>query len=77
MNGSLYYLSDIWRFTLIWTFIIYAIFHLGAAGIAVAMQMGKRQTRWKYLWVIPTVYCLVAGFEAIFAGSIVGLMSVA
>lgn len=54
--------------------IIYALFHLGAAGIALAMQVGKRRSNWKFLWMVPIFYLVVAGLEALFAGSIVGLM---
>jgi hypothetical protein len=69
-------LSDMWKFTLLWTIIIYGIFHFGAAAIALAMQIGKSRSNWKYLWVVPIIYTLIAGFEALFAGSFVGLMSV-
>jgi hypothetical protein len=72
---SLFNLGDIWRFTLIWTLIVYAIFHLGAAAIAIAMH-GKTRTSWKFLWTVPLVYLFVAGIEAIFAGSIVGVVLV-
>jgi hypothetical protein len=63
-----------WRFTLLWTLIIYALFHLGAAGVALSMQVGKKRSNWKFLWMVPVVYLIVAGLEALFAGSIVGLM---
>ena len=72
---TLYYLGDVWRFTLLWTLIIYAIFHLGAAAIALAMHW-KTRSAWKLLWAVPIVYLLVAGFEAVFAGSITGVMLV-
>jgi hypothetical protein len=71
---TLVYIGDIWRFTFLWTIIIYAIFHLGATGIALAMQVGKTRSNWKYMWVVPIVYGLVAGFQAMFAGTFVGLM---
>jgi hypothetical protein len=67
-------IGDIWRFTFLWTIIIYAIFHLGATGIAFLMQVGKRRSNWKYMWVVPIVYGFVAGFQAMFAGSVVGLV---
>jgi len=67
-------IGDIWRFTFLWTIIIYAIFHLGATGIAFLMQVGKRRSNWKYMWVVPIVYGLVAGFQAMFAGSVVSLV---
>jgi len=72
----LYYLTDIWRFTLLWTVIIYGLFHLGAAAIALLMQVGRRKSNWKFLWMVPLVYAFVAGVEALMAGSVVGLMSV-
>ena len=73
---GLYTVGDITRFTLIWTVLIYAACHLGAAAIAIAMQLGKRNTNWRYMWMIPMVYILAAGVEALFAGSVVGLMLV-
>lgn len=63
-----------WLFILLWTLIIYALFHLGASTIALAMQVGKKKSNWKYLWMVPIIYLVVAGLEALFAGSIVGLM---
>ncbi|KAJ2906853.1 hypothetical protein MKZ38_010351 [Zalerion maritima] len=71
---SLRYIYDVWRFTLTWTFIIYAIFHVSAALITLVMQAGKRPSAWKYLWTIPLLYVLAAGVEALFAGSIVGIV---
>ncbi|KIH90590.1 integral membrane protein [Sporothrix brasiliensis 5110] len=75
-HGSLYYLYDIWRFTLLWTVILYAVFHAGAAVIALAMQLiySGRPEYWRYLWTIPVTYTVVAGIEALFAGSFVGLI---
>ena len=73
---SLYTVRDIWRFTLLWTLILFGLFHLGAAGLALLMQSGKTRVNWKYLWLVPLAYGIVAGAEALMAGSIVGLMSV-
>ncbi|KAG9257252.1 uncharacterized protein F5Z01DRAFT_460859 [Emericellopsis atlantica] len=72
---TLYYVSDVWRFTVIWTLIVYALFHLGAVVVAV-LTHGWRISTWKYLWAVPIVYLVIAGLEAILAGSIVGVMSV-
>lgn len=72
----LYYAYDIWRFTLLWTVIQFAFFHLVVAGWAVAMQLGKTKHAWKYVWIIPLFYALISGIEAVMAGSITGLMSV-
>ena len=70
----LYYPTDIWRFTLLWTLIMYALFHLTAATLAVCMQLKRGTPAWKYVWIIPVVYALIAGIEALLAGSFVGLM---
>jgi hypothetical protein len=72
----LYYAGDIWRYTLLWTLIIFAVFHMAVAGFAVLMQLGKGKHAWQYVWIIPLFYSAVAGVEALLAGSIVGLMSV-
>lgn len=65
-----------WKFTLFWTLILFGLFHLGAVGVAILMHGGKRISSWKYLWVVPLVYFLIAGFEALIAGTLVGLMYV-
>jgi hypothetical protein len=70
----LYYSYDIWRYTLLWTLIVFAVFHLVAASFAICMQLGKGKSAWKYVWIIPIVYASVAGIEALLAGSFVGLM---
>ncbi|KAG9232037.1 hypothetical protein BJ875DRAFT_98495 [Amylocarpus encephaloides] len=70
----LYHTSDIWRHTLLWTLIIFAVFHAVVAAFAVAMQLGKGEKAWKYVWIIPLFYALTAGVEALMAGSIVGLI---
>ncbi|KXX75922.1 Protein-S-isoprenylcysteine O-methyltransferase [Madurella mycetomatis] len=72
----LYELDEMWKFTLYWTLILYGLFHLGAVGVAVLMQVGKRRSHWKYLWLVPLVYALIAGAEALIAGSVAGLMLV-
>lgn len=72
----LYELDDMWKFTLFWTLILFGLFHLGAVGVAILMHGGKRISSWKYLWVVPLVYFLIAGFEALIAGTLVGLMYV-
>ncbi|EGO57723.1 hypothetical protein NEUTE1DRAFT_81548 [Neurospora tetrasperma FGSC 2508] len=71
---SLYDLEDMWRFTLLWTLIIYGLVHLGAAGIALMMQVGKKKSNWKFLWLVPLLYAAVAGAEALLAGCLVGLV---
>lgn len=73
---KLYELDEMWKFTLFWTLILYGLFHLGAVGVAVLMQVGKRRSNWKYLWLVPLIYACIAGAEALIAGSVVGLMLV-
>ncbi|ESZ92653.1 hypothetical protein SBOR_6958 [Sclerotinia borealis F-4128] len=70
----LYYAHDIWRFTLLWTLIAYGVTHMAVAVYAIVMQLGKGKNAWQYVWVIPLVYALLAGIEALLAGSFVGLI---
>ncbi|KAK3296106.1 uncharacterized protein B0H64DRAFT_163666 [Chaetomium fimeti] len=70
----LYELDEMWKFTLFWTIILYGLFHLGAVGVAVLMQGGKRMSSWKYLWLVPLIYAFIAGAEALIAGTLVGLI---
>ncbi|KAI1742236.1 hypothetical protein F4680DRAFT_44608 [Xylaria scruposa] len=70
----IYTVYDSWRFTLIWTLILFTAFHLSATAIALLMQVGKPRSRWKYLVAVPIVYAIVAGVEAFVAGSVVGSM---
>lgn len=63
-------------FTLLWTLSIYMIVHVGAAVLAITMHLGKRWSNWKYVWIVPIFYILVAGSEAVLAGGLVGAMCV-
>ena len=38
------------------------------------MQVGKKKSNWKFLWLVPLLYAAVAGAEALLAGSLVGLV---
>lgn len=66
----LYYTQDIWRFTLYWTFIFYGATHFSVAAWAVAMQCRS----WKTGLIIPVIYAVIGGLQALMAGSIVGLV---
>lgn len=66
----LYATRDIWRFTLLWTLIIYGVLHLSASAYAIFMQPRP----WKMIWLMPVVYTAVGGIEAMLAGSVVGLI---
>lgn len=70
---TLFYVLDVWRFTLIWTMILYALFHMGAVLTAMYTH-GWKKSSWKYLWAVPVVYLVMAGLEAVMAGSVVGLV---
>ncbi|KAL1977296.1 hypothetical protein VTN31DRAFT_155 [Thermomyces dupontii] len=72
-NRQLYYTSDIWRFTLYWTLIIYGGVHLVVAVFAVAMQWRNWKSL-RMLWTVPLVYLTISGLEALLAGSATGLL---
>ncbi|KAL1643948.1 hypothetical protein SLS58_004623 [Diplodia intermedia] len=66
-----YYLydpGDVWRFTLLWTLIFYGAVHLATSGYAIIVQWRN----WKVIWIIPVIFCVIGGMEAVIAGSIVG-----
>jgi hypothetical protein len=66
----LYYTSDVWRFTVLWTLIFYGAFHFCAASLAVFMH---RKFVIGGTWIL-LAYGVVAGIEALISGSITGLM---
>ncbi|KAF4957402.1 hypothetical protein FGADI_3138 [Fusarium gaditjirri] len=35
---------------------------------------GWKKSPWRYLWAAPVIYLVIAGLEAVMAGSIVGLV---
>ncbi|KAH6897216.1 hypothetical protein B0T10DRAFT_557050 [Thelonectria olida] len=70
---TLFYVLDVWRFTLIWTLLLYAVFHMGAV-LTAWFTHGSKKSSWKYLWAVPVVYLVMAGVEAVMAGSVVGLL---
>ncbi|KAG5992420.1 hypothetical protein E4U43_003794 [Claviceps pusilla] len=70
---TLYYISDVWKFTVLWTLITYAFFHLTAVLIAL-FNHGLKKSSWRFLWAVPITYLFIAGIEAIIAGSVVGLI---
>jgi len=98
----LYYLGDIYRYTLYWTLTTIVSAHFFVATWAVLMQFNSASQRRKYLaspagkrlsaknrkllgenpiretlgwvWMIPIVYIVMGGLEALLGGSIVGLV---
>lgn len=68
----LYSVKDAWQFTLFWTLIVFEGSHLVAMTYALAVQWKN----WKIMFGIFTVYSVLAGVEALMAGSVVGLLYV-
>lgn len=66
----LYYTTDIWSFTLYWTLLFYGVTHLTVAGCAILTH----RRNWSVIWLVPLLYIVVAGLQALMAGSIVGLV---
>ncbi|KAF2803600.1 uncharacterized protein BDZ99DRAFT_427025 [Mytilinidion resinicola] len=64
----LYHPSDIWRFTIIWTLLLYAAIHFAVAGWATTIQLRN----WKVACTIPPIYAIIGGIEGIVAGSVIG-----
>ena len=99
----LYSLTDIWRFTLYWTFLTIGAAHLVVSLWAVLMQFSTAYQRHRYLhhtpegaalsaknkkllgekpiqecvtwvWLIPLIYMVIGGIEALLGGTLVGLV---
>ncbi|TWU75789.1 hypothetical protein ED733_003754 [Metarhizium rileyi] len=70
---TLYHIPDVWKFTVLWTLITYMFFHVGAVLVAF-FSHGLNKGSWRFLWAVPIIYLLIAGIEAVIAGSIVGLV---
>jgi len=64
----LYYSTDMWRFTLYWTLIIYGLIHVAASLYACVIQWRN----WKVIWITPVVFLIIGGIEALIAGCVVG-----
>ncbi|KAK8253442.1 hypothetical protein IWZ00DRAFT_567988 [Phyllosticta capitalensis] len=64
----LYDAGDIWRFTLTWTLLFFGAVHLATSAYAVIVQWRN----WEVIWIVPVIYCVIGGIEAVIAGSIVG-----
>lgn len=68
----LFFTSDVWRFTLYWTLLLYGGTHITAASYGVLTQWRN----WRIIWIMPLVYTVIAGLEGLLAGSVVGLVYV-
>jgi hypothetical protein len=67
-TAYLYDARSMWRFTLYWTLICVVGVHMAAAGYACVMQYRN----WKIIWVVPVIYLVIGGIEALIAGNVVG-----
>lgn len=65
----LYYSSDIWKFTLFWTLIVFAVFYLAAGVIA---AVGQRKL-FNGIFIILVYFVWGIG-QAFISGSIVGIL---
>ena len=68
----LHTIQDAWRFTLFWTIIVFELCHLVASSYALTLQWRN----WKVMFGVVAVYGVLAGVEALMAGSVVGLLYV-
>lgn len=66
----LYQVKDVWLFTLFWTLIVFEGCHIAASGYAFAVQ----PRNWKIMVGVVALYTILAGIEALMAGSVVGLL---
>lgn len=64
----LYNTYDIWYFTVAWHLIFFGAVHVVTSAYACLMQYKS----WKVIWIVPVIYAIIGGIEAIIAGSIVG-----
>ena len=67
-TAYLYDAHSMWLFTLYWTLICVVGVHMCAAGYACMIQYKN----WKVIWVVPIVYVIIGGIEAVIAGNVVG-----
>ncbi|CAO3614148.1 unnamed protein product [Mucor hiemalis] len=70
---SLYYLADIWRFTMLWSILLSLVVYTTAGIWAFIMLAKSRTFKWHTLILIPFIFIL-GGFIASFViGSIMGV----
>ncbi|ODV82531.1 hypothetical protein CANARDRAFT_205040, partial [[Candida] arabinofermentans NRRL YB-2248] len=75
-NSFLYYTSDIWRFTVFWTFIMMVAFYSAAALIAVLTHYKNNSSKnnLKMLFTIFMTYVFVSASQAFISGSLIGVL---
>ncbi|KAL0143921.1 hypothetical protein V8B55DRAFT_1561279 [Mucor lusitanicus] len=69
---SLYYLQDIWRFTMIWSLLFSLAIYLPAGIWAFIMLAKSRTLKWYVLVMIPFIFVLGGSIASFVIGSIMG-----
>ncbi|KAI8370420.1 uncharacterized protein BYT42DRAFT_582332 [Radiomyces spectabilis] len=70
---SLYYISDIWRFTMIWSVIFSLVVYL-PAGIWAFITLAKSRTlQWYILMLVPFIFVFAGSLASFVIGSIMGV----
>lgn len=57
-----------WLYTLNWTLICVIGVHMIAAMWAIMNQLKN----WKIIWIVPIIYMVIGGIEALIAGCVTG-----
>ncbi|KAL1928010.1 hypothetical protein VTP01DRAFT_3415 [Rhizomucor pusillus] len=70
---SLYYLRDIWKFTVIWSVIFGLAVYLPAGMWAFLMFAKARTLRWYTLIMIPFIFVVAGSLASFVTGSIIGV----
>ncbi|KAK4515115.1 uncharacterized protein ATC70_002725 [Mucor velutinosus] len=70
---SLYYLQDIWRFTVIWSLLFSLAIYLPAGIWAFIMLAKSRTLKWYVLVTIPFIFVLGGSIASFVIGSIMGV----
>ncbi|KAG2231804.1 hypothetical protein INT48_005459 [Thamnidium elegans] len=70
---SLYYLSDIWRFTFVWSLLFSLAIYLPAGIWAFIMLAKSRTLKWYILITIPFVFVLGGAITSFVTSSVIGV----
>ncbi|KAL7315926.1 hypothetical protein PS15m_005086 [Mucor circinelloides] len=73
ISHSLYYLKDIWRFTMIWSLLFSLAIYLPAGIWAFIMLAKSRTLKWYVLVTIPFIFVLGGSIASFVIGSIMGV----
>ncbi|CDS05291.1 hypothetical protein LRAMOSA07820 [Lichtheimia ramosa] len=70
---SLFYLNDIWRYTVLWSIIFALVVYL-PAGMWAFITLAKTKTfRWYILMIVPFIFVLGGSLASFVTGSIIGV----